>query len=85
MRARVLDMSIVACIPVLEPVDQTTLGAALRYAAVDKDLVIVEGAGTLANQNCAQNPDTDAANRKDPRNWGRVVTISTPSWFSDYE
>jgi membrane-anchored mycosin MYCP len=81
---RVLNMSIVACIPVLKPVDQTTLGAALRYAAVDKDIVIVAAAGNLANQDCAQNPDIDATNPKDPRNWGSVVTISTPSWFSDY-
>ena len=81
---RVLNMSIVACIPVLKPVDQTTLGAALRYAAVDKDIVIVAAAGNLANQDCAQNPDIDATNAKDPRNWGGVVTVSTPSWFSDY-
>lgn len=84
MGVRVINMSIVACIPVLKPVDQTTLGAALRYAAVDKDVVIVAAAGNLANQDCAQNPDIDATNIKDPRNWGGVVTISTPSWFSDY-
>lgn len=84
MGVKVINMSIVACIPVLKPVDQTTLGAALRYAAVDKDVVIVAAAGNLANQDCAQNPDIDATNVKDPRNWGGVVTVSTPSWFSDY-
>lgn len=84
MGVRVINMSIVACIPVLKPVDQTTLGAALRYAAVDKDVVIVAAGGNLANQDCAQNPDIDATNVKDPRNWGGVVTVSTPSWFSDY-
>ncbi|GAB7145862.1 peptidase S8 [Mycobacterium riyadhense] len=84
MGVRVINMSIVACIPVLKPVDQTTLGAALRYAAVDKDVVIVAAAGNLANQDCAQNPDIDATNIKDPRNWNGVVTVSTPSWFSDY-
>ncbi|MEB3031891.1 type VII secretion-associated serine protease mycosin [[Mycobacterium] nativiensis] len=82
--ARVLNMSIVACIPVLKPVDQTTLGAALRYAAVDKDMVIVAASGNLGAQDCAQNPDIDATNPHDPRNWAGVVTISTPSWFDRY-
>lgn len=82
--AKVMNISIVSCIPVLKPVDQTTLGAAIRYAAVEKDVVIVAAGGNLANQGCSQNPDIDATNAKDPRNWGGVVTISTPAWFSQY-
>ncbi len=82
--ARVINLSVVACIPTLKPVDQTTLGAAVRYAAVDKDAVLVTAAGNTANPGCAQNPDIDATNAADPRNWGQVVTISTPAWFSDY-
>ena len=82
--ARVINLSVVACIPTLKPVDQTTLGAAVRYAAVEKDAVLVTAAGNTANPGCAQNPDLDATNAADPRNWGQVVTISTPAWFSDY-
>jgi membrane-anchored mycosin MYCP len=82
--ARVINMSVVACIPVLKPVDQTTLGAAIRYAAVDKDAVLVAAAGNLASPGCSQNPDLDATTPADARNWKGVVTISTPSWFSDY-
>jgi membrane-anchored mycosin MYCP len=82
--ARVINMSVVACIPVLKPVDQSTLGAALRYAAVDRDAVLVSAAGNLGSPGCAQNPDVDPTHPADPRNWGGVVTVSTPSWFSDY-
>lgn len=82
--ARVINMSVVACIPVLKAVDQRTLGAALRYAAVDRDAVLVSAAGNLGSPDCAQNPDIDPARPADPRNWGAVVTVSTPSWFCDY-
>ncbi|HOB49321.1 MAG TPA: type VII secretion-associated serine protease mycosin [Mycobacterium sp.] len=82
--ARVINVSVVACIPTLKPVDQTTLGAAVRYAAIDKDAVLVAAAGNTANPGCAQNPDIDATDAADPRNWDQVVTISTPAWFSDY-
>lgn len=82
--AKVINMSVVACIPVLKPVDQTTLGAAIRYAAVVKDVVLIAAAGNLASPGCSQNPDLDATTPDDARNWKGVVTISTPSWFSDY-
>ncbi|OKH72752.1 MULTISPECIES: type VII secretion-associated serine protease mycosin [Mycolicibacterium] len=92
--ARVINMSIVSCVPVTKPVDQTTLGAAVRYAAMEKDVVLVAASGNVtASANapgmpmgtgCAQNPNIDATKVDDPRNWGGVVTISTPSWFSDY-
>jgi membrane-anchored mycosin MYCP len=82
--ARVINMSVVACIPVLKPVDQTTLGAALRYAAVDRDTVLVSAAGNLGSPGCTQNPDINPSRPTDPRNWTGVVTVSTPSWFDDY-
>ncbi len=85
--AKVLNMSIVACVPVLKPVDQTTLGAAIRYAAVEKDVVIIAAAGNRGNKDCGnQNPDIDAvtADPEQYRNWRGVVTISTPAWFSEY-
>jgi membrane-anchored mycosin MYCP len=84
MGAKVINMSVVACIPVLKPVDQAALGAALRYAAVDKDAVLVAAAGNLGSPGCEQNPDIDATRPADARNWAGVVTISAPAWFSDY-
>jgi membrane-anchored mycosin MYCP len=82
--ARVINMSVVACIPVLKPVDQTALGAALRYAAVDRDTVLVSASGNVGSPGCKQNPDIDPTRPADSRNWTGAVTISTPSWFSDY-
>lgn len=82
--ARVINMSIVACVPVLKPVDQKSLGAALRYAAIDRDAVLVSAAGNLGSPGCSQNPGIDPTHPSDPRNWGEVVTVSTPSWFADY-
>lgn len=80
-----INVSVVACIPTLKPVDQTRLaGAAVRYAAIDKDAVLVAAAATPPTRLRAQNPDIDATDAADPRNWDQVVTISTPAWFSDY-
>ena len=43
--ARVINISAVTCVPADRPIDQAALGAAIRYAAVDKDAVIVAAAG----------------------------------------
>ena len=85
--ARVINVSLASCINAMTPVNQDPLGAAVRYAAVDKDAVVVAAAGNRGDpwqQDCQQNPiatDLDAA---DPRGWGSVKTIVTPAWFSDY-
>ena len=42
---RVMNISVTACINAAQPIDQAALGAAVRYAAVDKDIVIVAAAG----------------------------------------
>lgn len=83
MGATVINISGVSCISALKPIDQTSLGAAVWYAAVVKDVVIVAAAGNVTGE-CQQNPLHDAARPADQRDWGHVVTISTPSWFSDF-
>ena len=54
---KVMNISVTACINAAQPIDQAALGAAIRYAAVDKDIVIVSAAGTRARRaRCGQNP-----------------------------
>lgn len=78
--ARVINISLVSCIPVTKPTDQAVLGAALRYAAVDRDAVIVAAAGNAGTQGCTQNP----APATGASGWDDVVTIASPAWFDDY-
>lgn len=88
MGARVINVSVVACIPAAHPIDQTSLAVAVRYAAVVKDVVLVAAAGNVGeggNPDCQLNPGFDPVNGgDDPRNWNHVVAVSTPSWFDDY-
>ena len=69
--ARVITISVATCLPADSGVDQRALGAALRYAAVDRDAVIVAAAGDTSRglgggSACASNPLGDAARPADP-------------------
>lgn len=82
---KVINISVVSCISATKPHDQSALGAALRYAAVDRDVVIVTAAGNTNAQGCNhQNPPPLPGNTDDPLGWGSVTTIAAPAWFSDY-
>ncbi|WP_167759585.1 type VII secretion-associated serine protease mycosin [Mycobacterium sp. PS03-16] len=87
--ARVINISVVTCLPANRTVDQTELGAALRYAAREKDAVIVAAAGNhrggvTTGSACESNPPTDLSRPGDPRNWGGVTSVSIPSWWQPY-
>ena len=86
MGAKVINISEVSCMPANKIVDQRALGAAIRYAAVDKDAVIVAAAGNMRGPDsaCKQNPLGNPLTPDDPRNWAGVTTVVTPAWFSDY-
>lgn len=85
--AKVINVSLASCTNAAAPVNQDPLGAAVRYAAVEKDAVIVAAAGNRNDPmqpDCGQNPAFNALNVDDPRDWAGVRTIVSPAWFSDY-
>ena len=66
MGAKVINISVTACLPAADPMDQRILGAAVWYAATVKDAVVVSAAGNEGEDNCAQNPLFDPLNASDP-------------------
>jgi membrane-anchored mycosin MYCP len=84
MGAQVINISQVLCMSARSVIDQPDLGAAVRYAAVDKDAVIVAAAGDTNQRDCKENPVYDPLRPSDPRDWNGVNTVVTPAWFSDF-
>jgi membrane-anchored mycosin MYCP len=84
MGASVINISEVLCMSARSIVDQPDLGAAVRYAAVNKNAVIVAAAGDTSQKDCKQNPAYDPLRPDDPRGWNGVSTVVTPSWFDEY-
>lgn len=84
MGAQVINISNVTCMSSRDIVEQRALGAAVRYASVDKNAVVVTAAGDSSTKDCKQNPIFDPLKPGDPRDWGAATTVVTPSWFSDY-
>jgi membrane-anchored mycosin MYCP len=82
--AKVINVSVTACVSAADPLDQRAIGAAVWYAATVKDAVVVAAAGNEGEDGCAQNPALDPLDVDDPRDWQHVKTVSSPSWFSDY-
>lgn len=82
--AKVINVSVIACLPAAESLDQRSLGAAVWYAATVKDVVVVSAAGNEGDAGCDANPAEHPLTSPDQRDWRGVATISTPSWFADY-
>jgi membrane-anchored mycosin MYCP len=84
MGAQVINISQVMCMSARSLIDAPDLGAAVRYAAVDKNAVIVAAAGDTSQRDCKENPIEDPLHPKDSRDWNGVTTVVTPSWYSDF-
>ncbi|OBJ91077.1 type VII secretion-associated serine protease mycosin [Mycobacterium asiaticum] len=85
--AQVINISEVSCMPSTDIIDQRELGAAIHYAAVQRNAVIVAAAGNVGEDggtDCKQNPIYNPLTPNDPRDWAQVTTVVTPAWFSDY-
>nr|WP_272937503.1 S8 family serine peptidase [Mycolicibacter minnesotensis] len=84
MGAQVINISSAVCMNVRTMLDQADLGAAVRYAAVEKNVVIVAAAGDTSWRDCKQNPTYNAMRPDDPRDWNGVNTVVTPAWYDEY-
>lgn len=84
MGAKVINVSVTACVSAADPLDQRSIGAAVWYAATVKDAVVVAAAGNEGEDGCARNPSLEPLDADDPRGWRNIKTVSSPSWFSDY-
>ena len=82
--ASVINISSAVCMNVRNMLDQADLGAAVQYAAVEKNAVIVAAAGDTGWRDCKQNPSYDAMHPDDPRDWNGVNTVVTPAWYDQY-
>ena len=82
--AKVINVSVTACVSAADPLDQRAIGSAVWYAATVKDAVIVAAAGNEGEDGCAQNPAFNPLDTNDIRDWRHVTTVSSPSWFTDY-
>ncbi|MBC7300884.1 MAG: type VII secretion-associated serine protease mycosin [Nocardia sp.] len=83
--ARVINISLVSCLPT-SPADVSAfraLGAAVRYAAVERDAVIISAAGNTDDACKSGNPGTNPLKPTQDL-WSTIRTYVNPAWYDDY-
>lgn len=78
--ARVINISTITCVGPDSTIDQNPLGAALRYAAIERDVVIVAAAGDSGPQGTGGG----LACQSNPGDWAGVTSVSVPSSWQPY-
>jgi membrane-anchored mycosin MYCP len=82
--AGVINISEVACVPAGTRLADDTLGGAVRYAAVDHDVVLVAAAGNVGQACGDQNPGAPDPTSPGGDGWDDVLTVASPAWYDDH-
>ncbi|MFD3428805.1 MULTISPECIES: type VII secretion-associated serine protease mycosin [Nocardia] len=83
--ARVINISLVSCLSA-SPADVSAfraLGAAVQYAAVEHDAVIISAAGNTDDACKSGNPGTNPLKPAQDL-WSTIRTYVNPAWYDDY-
>ncbi|WP_010541204.1 type VII secretion-associated serine protease mycosin [Dietzia alimentaria] len=82
--AGIINISEVACVPAGTLLADDTLGGAIRYAAVDHDVVLVAAAGNIGQTCGDQNPAVPDPSLVGDDGWEELRTIASPAWYDEH-